>query len=66
MKLNLDSTTLEWQQKARRFAEQELIPCEIEAEMNGGACRRRSASDTRKWRLNSGSARWMFRAKWAA
>jgi acyl-CoA dehydrogenase len=36
VKLNLDSTTLEWQEKARRFAEEELIPCELEAEMNGG------------------------------
>ena len=36
MKLNLDKTTLEWQEKARRFAEEELIPCELEAEMNGG------------------------------
>ena len=36
MKLNLDKTTLEWQTKAWRFAEQELIPHEIEAEMNAG------------------------------
>jgi acyl-CoA dehydrogenase len=36
VKLNLDKTTLEWQMKARRFAEQELIPHEIEAEMNAG------------------------------
>lgn len=36
MKLNLDQTTRDWQEKARRFAEDELIPCELEAEMNGG------------------------------
>jgi acyl-CoA dehydrogenase len=36
MKLNLDDTALAWAEKARRFAEQELIPREIEAEMNGG------------------------------
>jgi len=36
MKLALDKTTLEWQEKARRFAEDELIPFELEAEMNGG------------------------------
>jgi len=36
MKLNLDTTALAWADKARRFAEQELIPREIEAEMNGG------------------------------
>jgi len=36
VKLNLDKTTLKWQEKARRFAEEELIPCELEAEMNRG------------------------------
>ena len=36
MKLKLDDTSLEWQEKARRLAEEELIPCEIEAEMNAG------------------------------
>jgi alkylation response protein AidB-like acyl-CoA dehydrogenase len=36
MKLNLDPTALAWAEKARRFAEQELIPRELEAEMNGG------------------------------
>jgi len=36
VKLNLDKTTREWQEKARRFAEEELIPCELEAEMNQG------------------------------
>jgi acyl-CoA dehydrogenase len=36
MKLNLDTATQEWQNKARRFAEGELIPCELEAELNRG------------------------------
>jgi len=36
MKLKLDSVALEWQEKARRFAEQELIPWEVEAELNEG------------------------------
>ena len=36
MKLNLDPTAQAWSDKSRRFAEEELIPCEIEAEMNGG------------------------------
>lgn len=36
MKLKLDEVTREWQNKARRFAEEELIPFEIEAEMNEG------------------------------
>jgi acyl-CoA dehydrogenase len=36
MKLQLDKTTREWQEKARRFAQVELIPCELEAEMNEG------------------------------
>lgn len=36
MKLSLDSTTLAWQEKARQFAETELIPHEVEAELNDG------------------------------
>ena len=36
MKLHLDQTAREWQEKARRFAEDELIPWEVEAEMNDG------------------------------
>ena len=36
MKLQLDTTTQHWQEKARRFAEEELIPREVEAEMNNG------------------------------
>jgi len=36
VKLDLDKKTREWQEKARRFAEEELIPCELEAEMNQG------------------------------
>ena len=36
MKLQLDAITQKWQEKARRFAVQELIPYEVEAEMNGG------------------------------
>jgi alkylation response protein AidB-like acyl-CoA dehydrogenase len=37
LKILLDKTAAEWQLKARRFAEEELIPFEVEAEMNGGA-----------------------------
>lgn len=36
MKLQLDAITLQWQDKARRLAVEELIPYEVEAEMNGG------------------------------
>ena len=36
MNVRLDDTALEWQSKARVFAEQELIPFEVQAEMNGG------------------------------
>jgi alkylation response protein AidB-like acyl-CoA dehydrogenase len=36
MKLNLDTITQDWQKKAWRFAVEELIPCELEAEMNQG------------------------------
>lgn len=36
MQISLDDTATSWQKKARDFAEQELIPCEVEAEMNAG------------------------------
>lgn len=36
MKISLDATATAWQEKARRFAEQELIPFEVEAELNAG------------------------------
>ena len=36
MKLQLDSITQQWQRKARQFAVDELIPHEVEAEMNSG------------------------------
>ncbi len=36
MKIQLDPIALEWQRKARAFAERELIPHEIEAELNAG------------------------------
>jgi len=36
LKIKLDKTATEWQEKARVFAEEELIPFEIEAEMNEG------------------------------
>jgi acyl-CoA dehydrogenase len=36
MQIKLDDTARSWQQKARNFAEQDLIPWEVEAEMNEG------------------------------
>ena len=36
MKLSLDKSAQEWQAKARAFAEQELQPWEVEAELNNG------------------------------
>ena len=36
MEITLDSRALEWQTKARTFAEQELQPWELEAEFNNG------------------------------
>lgn len=36
MDITLDQTAAAWRDKARRFAEEELIPFEVEAEMNGG------------------------------
>ena len=36
MKIQLDPVSLEWQARARAFAEEELIPWELHAEMNEG------------------------------
>jgi alkylation response protein AidB-like acyl-CoA dehydrogenase len=36
MKIQLDATAREWQHKARSFAEDELIPHEVDAELNEG------------------------------
>ncbi len=36
MQIELDAQALEWQGKARAFADEELIPWEIKAELNGG------------------------------
>jgi len=36
MNIQLDKSTLAWQEKARHFVDEELIPSEIEAEMNDG------------------------------
>jgi acyl-CoA dehydrogenase len=36
LKIHLDAAATEWQAKARQFAEEELIPFEVEAEMNCG------------------------------
>jgi len=36
VRIPLDETALAWQARARQFAEDELIPHEVEAEMNGG------------------------------
>ena len=36
MKAKLDAVSREWQQKARAFADNELIPFEVEAELNEG------------------------------
>ncbi len=36
MRVPMDATTAGWLETARRFAEEELIPCEVEAEMNEG------------------------------
>ena len=36
MKINLDKASIDWQKKTRHFVDSELIPSEIEAEMNQG------------------------------
>ena len=36
MHIQLSQSTLEWQRKVRQFVDQELIPWEVEAELNNG------------------------------
>ena len=54
MKLYLDQTSREWQEKARKFAEDELIPCELEAEMNEGRLSAKVAKRHRKMAVELG------------
>lgn len=57
MQLHLDPTALEWQEKARRFAEDELIPWEEEAEMNEGRLPPDVSARHRKMALELGFSR---------
>jgi alkylation response protein AidB-like acyl-CoA dehydrogenase len=54
MKIQLDQTATDWQRKARRFAEEELIPFEVEAEMNEGRIPRDAAARHRKLAIELG------------
>jgi alkylation response protein AidB-like acyl-CoA dehydrogenase len=36
MRIELDATARDWQERAARFAREELIPHEVEAELNEG------------------------------
>ena len=54
MKLNLDQTSRKWQEKARKFAEDELIPCELEAEMNEGRLSAKVAKRHKKMAVELG------------
>jgi acyl-CoA dehydrogenase len=36
LKIELSESTLEWQAKAREYADAYLLPHEVEAELNGG------------------------------
>ena len=58
MEITLDRRALEWQTKARTFAEQELQPWELEAEFNNGVIPLKSVSATGSLPSNSASAGW--------
>lgn len=45
MKIQLDPTARDWQEKARQFADQNLIPYEVEAELNEGCLPEEIAKD---------------------
>ncbi len=54
MKLELDTVTRAWQEKARNFAEEELIPHELHAEMNEGRIPHDVAMQHRKRAISLG------------
>lgn len=54
MKISLDATATDWQERARRFAEQELIPFEVEAELNGGVIAPEARSRHKKMAIELG------------
>lgn len=54
MKIQLDVTATAWQEKARQFAEQELIPYEVEAEMNGGVIKAEARAQHKKLAIELG------------
>lgn len=57
MKIKLDPTATAWQGKARKFAEEELIPHELEAEMNGGVIAPEARSRHKKLAIELGFSR---------
>ena len=57
MKIQLDKHTQEWQEKARHFVDEELIPSEIEAEMNNGKLPKDVGSRHKKMAIELGLSR---------
>jgi len=57
MKINLNESTLEWQEKTRHFVDTELIPSELEAEMNEGKLPPEVSQRHRKMAIELGFSR---------
>ena len=54
MEIRLDERAAGWQEKARRFATEELIPCELEAEMDSGRLRPETSARHRDMAIELG------------
>jgi len=57
MKIQLDKDTLAWQEKARHFVNEELIPTEVEAEMNHGKLPKEVSQRHKKTAIELGFSR---------
>jgi alkylation response protein AidB-like acyl-CoA dehydrogenase len=54
VQINLDEQAMNWLTKARQFADDELIPCEVEAEMNAGKIAAASSARHKKMAIELG------------
>ena len=59
MKMDLDQKVVQWRETTRRFVDEELIPAEIEAEMNQGKLSAELAQRHKKWPSSWVLVEWM-------
>ena len=66
MDIQHSQSTRKWQQQVRQFVEQDLIPWEVEAELNNGVIRKKSAKKCSAMRLLWVYQKWMPQLNMAA